>query len=159
MDKLIKFVSNKLGLLLREVSDRLVTKESISITDENIFDVAKAHVAEAHANEGLVGYRYCSPHTVSSFTDGMKSNDYRMRHDSASKLLGWYLYQGGSPLVEELVLTARVLLEGTQFTEGDVSFLVGTWIDQVKATTDEERDAAVEREEAIYQRLSKTVTK
>lgn len=94
------------------------------------------------------------PHPFSTFTEGMASEDYCTRHDAASKLVGWYLYQNGHPLIEELVRAADILLEDTSATVGDISFLVGAWRDQASATTDADREAAVEREDAIYARVA-----
>ena len=98
------------------------------------------------------------PHTFTTFKEGMNNKDYFTRHDAASKLVGWYLYQDGHPLVEEITQAARILLEDTEYTEGDVSFLVGAWMDQVTAKTDEEREAALAREDVIYHKL-RDVTK
>jgi hypothetical protein len=107
------------------------------------------------ATKGLIGYKVSDvPHSFSSFKEGMESADYCTRHDAAGKLVGWYLYSGGHPLVEELVRAAEIMLEDSSATDGDVSFLVGAWKDQASATTDEEREAAEERENAIYTRVS-----
>lgn len=95
-----------------------------------------------------------APHSFSSFKEGMSSPDYCTRHDAASKLVGWYLYQNGHPLVEELVKAAVILLEDTPATSGDVSFLVGAWKDQASATTDADRENAEQREDKIYSDLA-----
>jgi hypothetical protein len=84
----------------------------------------------------------------------MASTDYCTRHDAASKLIGWYLYGGGHPLIEELVRAAEVLLEDLPATPGDISFLVGAWKDQASATTDADREAAEQREHKIYEDLA-----
>lgn len=95
------------------------------------------------------------PHSFSTFKEGMASTNYCTRHDAAAKLVGWYLSQDGHPLLEELIRAAEILLEDSSATTGDVSFLVGAWKDQVSATTDEDREAAEQREEKIYAELHK----
>lgn len=95
-----------------------------------------------------------APLSFTTFKEGMSSPDYCTRHDAASKLVGWYLYQNGHPLIEELVRAAEVLLEDLPATSGDVSFLVGAWKDQVSATTDEDREKAEEIEHKIYSDLA-----
>ncbi|MGH7974782.1 MAG: hypothetical protein ACREBR_04605 [bacterium] len=97
---------------------------------------------------------YYGPYTFSNFKEGMGRTDYCTRHDAASKLVGYYLYSNGHPLLEELVRAAEVLLEDTSATARDISFLVGAWKDQVSAATDQEREAAEERESAIYERVA-----
>lgn len=92
--------------------------------------------------------------SFSTFEEGMACRNYSTRHDAAAKLVGWYLYQGGHPLVEELIRAAEIMLEDTTATAADVSFLVGAWKDQASATTDEDRQAAEERENAIYERVA-----
>ena len=97
------------------------------------------------------------PHSFSTFKEGMASTNYYTRHDAATKLVGWYLYSDGHPLIEELVRAADVLLEDTPATLGDISFLVGAWKDQASATTDADREAAEQREHKIYEDLATKV--
>jgi hypothetical protein len=109
---------------------------------------------------GIVGYKASpAPHSFSSFKEGMDSKDYCTRHDAAAKLVGWYLYSNGHPFIEELVRAAEILLEDSSANAGDVSFLVGAWRDQASATTDEDREAAEVRENAIYDRVAIKVQK
>jgi hypothetical protein len=95
-----------------------------------------------------------APHSFTTFKEGMSSTDYCTRHDAASKLVGWYLYQNGHPLIEELVRAAEILLEDSLATSGDVSFLVGAWKDQASALSDTDREAAEQREHKIYEDLA-----
>lgn len=95
-----------------------------------------------------------APLSFTTYKEGMSSTDYCTRHDAAAKLIGWYLYQNGHPLIEELVRAAEVLLEDMPATSRDVSFLVGAWKDQASATTDADREKAEETEHKIYSDLA-----
>ena len=96
------------------------------------------------------------PHSFYTFKEGMESRDYVTRHDAAAKLVGWYLHQDGHPLADDMIKAARVLLEDSKATEGDVSYLVGAWMDQASAKTQEEREVGEERENKIYNDVFKS---
>jgi hypothetical protein len=136
---------NGLGLLIRELALRLqFPLETVEVKPKTIEEVAEEM-------EDLF------PHSFATFKDGMKSSSYCTRHDAAAKLVGWYLHQDGHPYVEDLVRAAKIFLEDTPATKGDVSYLVGAWKDQASATTDKDLQDAEEREAKIYQRLAEEI--
>jgi len=126
---------NGLGRLIRELALRLeFPLESIDVvSDTDLF-----------------------PHSFATFKEGMESRNYFTRHDAAAKLVGWYLHQDGHPVIADMIKAARVLLEDSKATEGDVSYLVGAWRDQASAKTQEEREVGEERENKIYNDVFKS---
>ena len=130
MDK----VKELLATLLLKFADKLTRLANKLVEPEfNIFDV---------------------PETSSgSFKNDMTALDFRVRHQAATKLVGWYLLGNGQPVIEDLTTAARVLLEEFEATNGDVSCLVDCWIVQASAATDEIRTKAELDEQMIYDKL------
>ena len=147
-----------LGSILWAIG-RLLSKMGSAVTELGLRLNFPLEVVEVKVPDGFgEELKDLFPHSFTTFKEGMASTNYCTRHDAAAKLLGWYLHQDGHPVIEDLIIAAKVFLEDTPATSGDVSFLVGAWKDQASATTDEDRKAAEEREGIIYRDLAEKIT-
>ena len=136
MDKL-KTVLATLLLGIADSLTRLANK--LNAPEENLFDLAQ-----------IPGGSF------DTFKEGMASEDYRVRHQAATKLVSWYLLGNGQPVVQDLGLAARILLDEFDVNDGDLSRLVDCWIAQASATTAEERAKFELDEQKIYDGLVRT---
>lgn len=133
MDKL-KVMLATLLLKFADVLTHLASK--LNAPEFNIFDLAQMQ-------DG----------SFDTFKEGMVSQDFRVRHQAANKLLSWYLLGNGQPVISDLTMAAHVLLEEFETSSGDVSNLVDCWVAQASAATDEIKAKAELDEQMIYDKL------
>ena len=96
------------------------------------------------------------PTSFKTFKEGLESKNFFTRHDAAVKLVSWYIYEQGRPMVEDIVKAAEVLLEEyPNVTQKDRDDVLTSWKKQAVAQSEEEREIAYNEELNVFHRVSK----